>query len=106
MPRVYKRGTAELDLEEHYLYLAENAGANIADRFLGNAEASFADLAGQPGIGSPMHLRNSELASLRKWRVNDFEKFLIFYLPRPDGVFILRVLHSAQDWWSILGVEE
>jgi toxin ParE1/3/4 len=106
MPKVYKRGTAELDLEEHYIYLAENAGLDVADRFLTKAESSFADLAEQPGIGAPVDLRHPELTGLRKWRVSEFEKFLIFYLPRPDGVFILRVLHSAQDWWGILGFEQ
>ncbi len=47
-----------------------------------------------------------ELAGMRKWRINDFDNYLIFYLPRPDGVSIVRVLYSAQDWWSLLGIED
>jgi len=39
-----------------------------------------------------------------KWRVPDFEDFLIFYLPRRDGISVVRVLHAAQDWWSLLGM--
>ena len=45
-----------------------------------------------------------ELAGVRKWRVRDFDNHLIFYLPRQDGVAIVRVLHAAQDWWSLLGI--
>ena len=56
-------------------------------------------------MGSPLTLRSPELAGLRKWPVKDFEKFLIFYLPRPDGASIVRVLHVAQDWWAMLGMD-
>lgn len=104
MPRVHQRPAARRDLVEHYGYLAENAGEEIADRFLRQAEVTFAFLAGQPEIGAPLALRPPQLAGLRKWRVQEFEKFLIFYLPRPDGVSIVRVIHAAQDWWGRLGI--
>lgn len=103
MPAVTKRATARRDLIEHFVYLAENASEDIADRFLTNAEASFNDLAQQPTMGAPLTLRHPDLAGMRKWRVKDFDNFLIFYFPRPDGVSIVRVLHSAQDWWNLLG---
>lgn len=51
-----------------------------------------------------MTLRDPRLTGLRKWRVQDFENFLVFYLPRNDGVSIVRVLYAAQDWWSTLGL--
>jgi toxin ParE1/3/4 len=104
MPRVYKRPAARRDLVEHYVYLAESAGEETADRFLRQADATFALLAGQPGIGVALTLRAPQLTGLRKWRVEDFEKFLIFYLPRPDGASIVRVMHAAQDWWARLGI--
>lgn len=105
MPKVYRRAVAKRDLVEHFVYLAENADPEIAERFLTSAEASFNDLADQPMIGAPLALRHPELAGLRKWRVNNFDNFLIFYLPRPDGVSIVRVLHAGRDWWSLLGLE-
>lgn len=55
-------------------------------------------------MGTALPLRDPRLAGLRKWRINGFEKFLIFYLPRPGGVSIVRVLHAAQDWWNLLGI--
>jgi toxin ParE1/3/4 len=56
-------------------------------------------------MGAPLSLRSPKLAGLRKWRVGGFENFLIFYLPRPDGVTIVRILHAAQDWWTLLGIQ-
>jgi toxin ParE1/3/4 len=104
MPRVYKRPAARRDLVEHYVHLAENAGEETADRFLRQADVTFALLAEQPEIGAALTLRAPQLAGLRKWRVQDFENFLIFYLPRPDGASIVRVMHAAQDWWERLGI--
>lgn len=104
MASVTIRAAARTDLIDHFIYLAENAGPDIADRFLANSQASFDELAIQPLVGSPVPLRHPHLTGIRKWRVIDFDKFLIFYMPRPAGVSIIRVLHSAQDWWSLLGV--
>ena len=103
MPRVYRRAAARNDLIEHYAYLAHEAGQETADRFMDSAEASFALLATQPAMGAPLTLRRPELAGMRKWSVDRFDNFLIFYQPQPDGVVIVRVLHVARDWWGLLG---
>lgn len=105
MARVYRRAAARRDLVEHFVYLTETSGLETAERFLTNAQASFEDLADQPLIGAPVTLRHAALAGIRKWRVKDFETYLIFYLPRPDGISVVRVLYAARDWWSLLGVE-
>jgi toxin ParE1/3/4 len=104
MPRIYRRAAARRDLVEHYVYLAEHADESTADRFLEKAAETFELLSTQREIGAPLTLRHPQLAGLRRWRVEDFEKFLIFYLPRHDGVSIVRVLHAAQDWWARLGI--
>ena len=33
-------------------------------------------------------------------------RILIFYMPPQNGVSIVRVLHAAQDWWSLLGIDD
>ncbi len=104
MPAVYTRAAACRDLIVHYVYLVENASPEIAERFLSSAQSTFTELSEQPNIGAPLTLRRAELAGLRKWQVKDFEKFLIFYFPRRNGVSVIRVLHAAQDWWGILGI--
>lgn len=105
MPVVAQREAAKLDLIEHFVHLAENAGIDTADRFLNRAEASFTALARQPMMGAPLGCKRPELANIRKWRVLDFDNHLVFYEPRPDGVAIVRVLHAASDWWALLGFE-
>ena len=52
-----------------------------------------------------LNLKHPDLANLRKWRVKDFDNHLIFYMPCPDGVSVVRVLHAASDWWALLGFE-
>ena len=59
----------------------------------------------QPLIGAPLTLEHPDLAGMRKWHVKAFDNFLIFYLPYPDGVSFVRVLHASRDWWSLLGIE-
>ena len=105
MPTVYQRAVVRRDLVEQFIYLAEQVGLDTAERFLTNAEASFNDLARQPMIGASLTLRHTNLAGIRKWHIKNFDNHLIFYLPHPDGVSIVRVLHAARDWWSLLGME-
>lgn len=104
MPRITKRAAARRDLVEQFVYLAEHAGLETAERFLSNAETSFNELATHPMIGAALTLKNPALSGIRKWQVKGFENHLIFYLPRADGVAIVRVLHAARDWWSLLGI--
>ena len=64
MPPVTSREAARRDLVEHFVYLAEHAGIDVAERFLTQAEASFADLARQPMMGAPVQLKRPDLASM------------------------------------------
>ncbi len=105
MSSVQQREAARRDLIDHFVHLVENASVDVADRFLARAEETFGDLARQPLMGAPLNLKNPALASVRKWRVKDFENHLVFYQPRLGGVSIVRVLHAASDWWQLLGFE-
>jgi hypothetical protein len=48
-------------LVEHYVYLAENAGEDTADRFLARADGTFTTLAGHREIGAVLTLRDPRL---------------------------------------------
>ena len=78
MPKVHQREAARRDLVEHFVYLAENAALDAAERFLANAEISFNDLSRQPLMGAPPSIKHPELAGMRKWRVKDFDNHIIF----------------------------
>ena len=75
---IHKRARAKRDLVEHFVYLAEQAGIETAERFLLNADRSFGDLSRHPGMGAPLAARSPKLSGLRKWPVSEFENVLIF----------------------------
>ena len=79
----YQRTAARRDLLEHFVYLADNASLDTAERFLAEAEASFNDLSHQPLMGAPLTLRHPDLAGMRK----------------------RRVLHRSRDGWGLLGLD-
>ncbi len=103
MTMVFRRPAARRDLIEHYAYLYDNASEAIAERFLSRVEDTLALLLQQPKIGSPLELRHHDLKGLRKWRVKDFDNHLVFYRQQSDALFVVRVLHAANDWWNLLG---
>ena len=105
MPRIFRHEEAKNDLLVHFVHLAEASSPETAERFLANAESSFHDLVQRPQLGRPLKLRHPALAGMHKWRIREFENYLIFYQPHADGVAIVRVLHAASDWWGVLGME-
>jgi toxin ParE1/3/4 len=104
MPDIVKSPAAEADLIAHFVYLYDEAGEAVANRFLNKAERSFATIAAHPQIGRALTLRSPALTGMRKWAVEAFDNYLIFYTLRPPTVAIVRVLHRAQDWWKLLGL--
>jgi toxin ParE1/3/4 len=71
MPQIRIRASARRDLVAHFVYLHENAGEEVAERFLARAEESFEVLLRHPELGVALTLRGVELAGMRKWRVED-----------------------------------
>jgi toxin ParE1/3/4 len=102
MPGVKVRARAVDDLDRMFDYLEWNGGLAVAIRFEESAKATFLQLAQYPEMGAPLPVSHLRFADLRQWRVNDFEQYLIFYRPRRDGVAIVRLMHSSQNWWKKL----
>jgi toxin ParE1/3/4 len=98
------RAEARRDLDGHIDYLLAEAGEATAARFIASARQSFSAIAQTPGMGMAFDTNNPQLAGIRKWRVKGFPKFLIFYQTSPDAIRVVRVLHSAQDWWALLDI--
>ena len=88
------------------VYLGLEAGDAVAQRFLTAPEATVFDLARMPHLGSVRRLSSERLDGLRQWPVSDFAAYLIFYIPRANGLTVLRVLHGARDVDAILDAEE
>lgn len=79
-------------------------GLALADRFLDAAAETFSDLAAMPQLGRayPGRGRGTGHEGLRRWRINRFDVYAVFYRPTPDTVEILRVLHGKRDIEGIL----
>jgi toxin ParE1/3/4 len=99
------RPAARRDIEAYVDYLNEQAGPTVADRFIDQGRATFASLAVAPELGPLVYTTNAKLNGLRKWCIKGFPKMLIFYVPLTTEIRIIRVLHTAQDWWSLLDSE-
>jgi toxin ParE1/3/4 len=102
---IIRRPSANRDLVAIYRHYAREAGIKVADRFFAQAEATFARLAGMPGMGTRYDPDEPLYADIRYFPVSRFRNYLVFYRPLPDGVEVLHVLHGARDIASILAEE-
>jgi plasmid stabilization system protein ParE len=80
MPRIVRRPAAKRDLVLQFAWFADQAGIEVARRFLRAAESSFQDLVAMPAMG-PVKMYEGKFAGVRMWRVTGFESVLIFYRP-------------------------
>jgi len=85
------------DLNGIWLYLAEEASEEIADRALLKLTSSFADLAQSPGIGH----RRRDLTRLPVHFLF-VEPYMVVYQRDRTPLPILAVLHGARDLRRIL----
>lgn len=99
LPKAYR------DLRDQALYYATEASFESGHRFLGAAHETFTLLATHPNIGWPPRFRRRDLKLMRVFRIKDFEQILVLYLPRLDGVDILRVIHGSRNIAAILRSE-
>lgn len=102
MNRFIVRPLADADIDELADYIAED-NPEIGLLFYDAAYEAFERLAAMPFMGQIAGFRRPRNRELRYWPIPGFEKRLIFYRPIPDGVEIVRVLHSARHILRILG---
>ena len=93
---VQKMQQAHADLLEIADYIAAD-NPEAAERFLDAAEEAFTRLAAMPSIGQTVPFHSTVAHGIRVWRVEGFERYLIFYQPQDSGITVIRVLHNARD---------
>jgi toxin ParE1/3/4 len=101
--RYVLRPKAQQELDDQAYYLAMEANPDVGRRFLVAAHATLALLANQPEMGWRFRLKRPALAELRAFRVKGFERMLVLYLPRADGVDVLRVVHGSRNLQALFG---
>ena len=90
MPSIVVRPKAMDDLAEIWAYIAED-NLREANAFASRIHKDFRLLSGQPRMGRE---RPELLTDLRSFLVG---RYVIFYLPCPHGIEVVRVLHGARD---------
>jgi toxin ParE1/3/4 len=94
--RILRRPAADRDVRQAALVIAaDNPSAAI--RFVDAVRATEKLLLDAPGVGTARDYGNPALAGMRWHSVKGFRRYLIFYIPRSDGIEIVRVLHGARD---------
>lgn len=96
MPRITRRPEARADLADIWDYIARD-DPRRATAFLRELEGVFQTLADQPMLGRQ---RPELVEELRSFLVG---RYVIYYLPWPDGIDVVRVLHAARDLTRLLG---
>jgi toxin ParE1/3/4 len=104
-PSVTQRPRARLDLLEQFVYFGEQANVDVAERYFEAFDKTCALLVQQPQAGKPFETGINRLARLRHFPVKGFENHLIFYIPRRNGIEVVRVIHGARDIESVLNGE-
>ena len=87
---------ADADVLEHAAFLGRS-NPQVGRRFMQAALETYAFLAEFPGLGGFYMLDDPTIPAVRKWPVNGFSKYLIFYRDEGSVLEIVRVIHASRD---------
>ena len=105
MAGVVKREAAKRDLIQRWVWYAENASIEVADRFLVAADATLRELVRHRLSGQVVLCRRPDLHGMRRVPIGGgFGKTFLYYLPVAGGVDLVRVIHGSQDLARIFEV--
>jgi toxin ParE1/3/4 len=96
MSRIRVSSAAAADLDDIWLYAAEQRSEDVADRLIDSIVGRFAVLARMPRLG---RRRPEIIPGLRSFPVGNY---VIYYTAHKSRVVILRVLHGARDVGQLL----
>jgi len=99
---IFKRPQAERDIEECFVYIAED-NLDTGVYFLVAVEEALERLAGFPLLGKKREFQDKRFLDMRMWRVKGYENYLIFYLITNETIEVIRVLHTSRDIEDLFG---
>lgn len=86
------------DFDRQYRWYLEQAGEDVAERFLEAMKRTLRRLSEQPELGRRRKFRNPALRNLRSHRVErPFDRVLIFYRLTDGGLEAWRLTDGARD---------
>ena len=87
------------DIAREELYLLEHADAEIADRWHESLWDTIDFLDAHPIAGRARP--DLRYKGIRAWRVNDFERWLIFYGLRGSDLILCRVIFGTMNLYAL-----
>ncbi len=100
--RLSIRPEADQDLDQAADFYAREANVDVALRFLAAFDAVCATLLKHSQSGAIVKVASPRLSGLRFCVVPGFESYLVFHIPTPGCIEVVRVLHGARDLARIL----
>ena len=92
---------------EQFVYFGEQqAGVELAERYFAAIDKTCLQLVRHPRSGTVYDSGIARLDGLRRFPVSGFDNYIIFYLPRENGLDVIRVLHGARDIDSLFAEQE
>ncbi|MBE0584409.1 MAG: type II toxin-antitoxin system RelE/ParE family toxin [Desulfofustis sp.] len=96
---------AENDLVNIWLSIARD-DQDAADRVYQAAEKTFDSLLAAPRMGTLYQAKRPQLKEMRFFPISKFQNYVIYYREHPQGIEIVRVLHTHMDKKKHLEPEE
>lgn len=96
MQSVFISPAAENDLINIWIYIALD-NPKAADHVWQEAENTFKALLVSPLIGTCYQNRRQQLQGVRFHPVSKFKNYMVYYREKPNGIEIIRILHSRMD---------
>lgn len=93
MTKAFKRPQFLLDLAEELNWLAEKAGADVAEAWYQSLQATIRQLQAHPFLGRPR--KDLSPPGIRSWRVSGYPRWLLFYAVDDENNVILCRLRQG-----------
>ena len=93
---VVLRAAAQRDIEEAATHYLEEAGPEVALRFIDSVEQAFRHITGDPGSGSPRYGHELNLPGFRSWPLGSYPH-LVCYMVGRGQVDVWRMLHDRRS---------
>lgn len=97
--KIYRRPKFLEDMAREELYLLDHAGADIADRWHESLWSSIMFLSRHPLAGR--RRTDLEFPDIRSWRLDGFERWIIFYGARENDLVLYRVVCGNMDIYAL-----
>lgn len=91
MPSIRLTPEAKRDLADIFRYSAKTWGLDQASQYTRAIDAALTEIASRPKAGRP---RDNLLPGMRSRNV---QRHVIYYRDVEDGIWVIRILHTAQD---------